>query len=671
MAEQIIVKAELIDNISNEMARIRRSMQQGLDSIQKQGKKTQESMGGIGKSLISLKTVAIGLGAVLGTKLAKGITSASAEMETLETQFTTLLGSAGAARQRMAELADFARTTPFQLPGIANASRTLQVFGGDVLASQDNLRMIGDAAAATNQDFESTSFWVGRMYSALEAGKPFGEAAMRLQEMAILTPKVRDRMERLQASGASSKEVFGLFSQSMGGFEGAMERQSKTFSGLMSTIRDNIDDILRKVGAGGFFDVMKQGLASVVNFFNDNAQAIERWANLVGAFLGATMKAIGTVVLDGVKIFGNFSGSLSETQGKSEMLSKVLRFLIKGISGVFFVVRSLWEIFSTFANFLKTTLVSYISLVVMEFQVLLTSAKTLGAVIKAVFTGNFSAIPGIVKEGLSGAKNSFSEFLEVNKQNWSDFGSSTKQNFSDMGAAWAAHMEAMKGVDESFNGAMEESANKKKGIQDSITKNLKENTDQQDALTAKQISKMKQRAQTMANFASAIGESLAVGIGKGTEGLKESLKAVLVTTLDFLQKQWLAAQVSAGFQSILGNPLALAKIVAVSAIFSAAKAGIQSFQEGGFPQGRNALVRVNEQGQEAVLNARAVRNIGRENIEAMNRGQTVTNITENRPSIVVVQATSQDEVLSIIEGSVRDKSLDMERLLESAGLSLS
>lgn len=67
---------------------------------------------------------------VAGAALAvKGISTAfrearaavgeAANRETMETAFIPLLGSAKAARERMAELADFAAHTPFQLPGIA------------------------------------------------------------------------------------------------------------------------------------------------------------------------------------------------------------------------------------------------------------------------------------------------------------------------------------------------------------------------------------------------------------------------------------------------------------------------------------------------------------------------------------------------------------------------
>lgn len=48
---------------------------------------------------------------------------------------------------------------------------------------------------------------------------------------------------------------------------------------------------------------------------------------------------------------------------------------------------------------------------------------------------------------------------------------------------------------------------------------------------------------------------------------------------------------------------------------------IQGFETGGLPQGRDRLVRVNENGQEAILNALATRNLGREGVDSLNAGK--------------------------------------------------
>jgi len=48
---------------------------------------------------------------------------------------------------------------------------------------------------------------------------------------------------------------------------------------------------------------------------------------------------------------------------------------------------------------------------------------------------------------------------------------------------------------------------------------------------------------------------------------------------------------------------------------------VNGFEKGGFPSGRNSLIRVNENGQEAVLNAGAVARLGRAGVDALNNGE--------------------------------------------------
>lgn len=101
------------------------------------------------------------------------------------------------------------------------------------------MRLIGDAAAATNQRIEDVGFWFGRAYAMIQGGKPFGEASMRLQEMGILSVRARQRMEDLQKSGANAAAVYAVLTEDFMRFNGGMERLSKTGSGLFSTLMDN------------------------------------------------------------------------------------------------------------------------------------------------------------------------------------------------------------------------------------------------------------------------------------------------------------------------------------------------------------------------------------------------------------------------------------------------
>lgn len=187
---------------------------------------------------------------VAGAALAvKGISTAfrearaavgeAANRETMETAFIPLLGSAKAARERMAELADFAAHTPFQLPGIAAASRTLESLTDGALSTGDGLRLVGDAASAQNTPIEEMAVTIGRLYSGLDSGRPVGEAMQRLLELGAISPDVRAKLEKLQAEGKKGSEVWQVAAEELARFSGGMELQSQTWNGKISTLSDN------------------------------------------------------------------------------------------------------------------------------------------------------------------------------------------------------------------------------------------------------------------------------------------------------------------------------------------------------------------------------------------------------------------------------------------------
>ncbi len=191
-----------------------------------------------------------GLGGLAGAvTLAVSSISSAAQMETLETAFAPLLGSADAAKARIGELSDFAAKTPFELPEIAQASRVLEVLTRGALSTGDGLRMVGDIASSTQQPFQELATWIGRLYDGLQSGRPVGEAMARLQELGVITGGTRAKLEALQKSGANGDAIWTEAEAALNRFGGSMERQSGTWSGKMSTLRDEFNLLRVSLGA--------------------------------------------------------------------------------------------------------------------------------------------------------------------------------------------------------------------------------------------------------------------------------------------------------------------------------------------------------------------------------------------------------------------------------------
>jgi hypothetical protein len=241
----------------------------GLGQASEQAGKSGAGMAGMFKTAAASMAGFLGGAAILGglkagfSAVVGGAIDMNAELERSTMQFTTLMGDSGKAEAHVKSLFDFAKKTPFETGPIIKASRMMQTFGGDALNTMDNLTLLGDAAAATGAPIDDLGFWVGRMYASLKGGQPFGESAMRLQELAVLTPAARAEMEALQKAGKSGEEVFAVFQGRLGEFSGAMVAQASSWDGLTSSISDAVN-IMMADALKPLFDLVKVGAQVVL-----------------------------------------------------------------------------------------------------------------------------------------------------------------------------------------------------------------------------------------------------------------------------------------------------------------------------------------------------------------------------------------------------------------------
>lgn len=295
----------------------------------------QAIIGAVGGAFSMLKNAAMGMNQTL---------------ETSTLQFTTLMGDADKARQHVEYLFEFAKKTPFETGPIIQASRMMQTFGGEALNSQKNLQLLGDASAATSAPIDQLGFWVGRLYAMLKGGQPFGEAAMRLQELAVLTPEARQKMEALQKAGGSTSEVFGVFQQSLEKFTGGMVKQAGTWAGVTSTFTDTVN-ILSAKAMKPLFTTMRDLLGSMNEVFGSDEfeKKAEALSNVIASGLNVAIDATKSLfsTLSGVveTVRTNFQNLQSsgldlkmvwqEIQGLGEGLYSILGSLFTAVQNVY------------------------------------------------------------------------------------------------------------------------------------------------------------------------------------------------------------------------------------------------------------------------------------------------------------------------------------------------
>jgi hypothetical protein len=255
--------------------------------------------GVIGKAGFAAALTAAAAGAVaLGAGLAfiKDASGKAAGIEALTMQFETLLGTAEKARERMEEIKVFAASTPFEIANLSETSKLLQTLGGDMLATGAGLRMVGDAAAIAGQPIQEVGLHFGRLFNAITSGTTAGESVSRLQELGLMTGKVKLQFEALAAAQKRGEKPILSQTQAMtllqGVFaktEGAMVRLSTTTSGKLSNLRDNLDTLKVSFGTG-FNEGLKTALDATNNFLPQLEQSFGQMGKVFGRAIQEAIK---------------------------------------------------------------------------------------------------------------------------------------------------------------------------------------------------------------------------------------------------------------------------------------------------------------------------------------------------------------------------------------------
>jgi hypothetical protein len=265
--------------------------------------------------------------AALGAAGAAGIAAfvvssskAASNIESLTMQFETLLGGADAAGKRMEEIVKFAASTPFEIPELAATSKLLQTMGGNLLATGEGLRMVGDAAAISGQPLEEIGLHIGRVFNAITSGTSAGESVARLQELGLITGTVKREFEELAAAqkkGAvatlTSEQALAKLKGILSQTDGAMARLAATTEGKLSNLQDNIGQLQVAFGTG-FNDGLRDALDATNNFLPQLQGKFAEAGSVVGSAISqavqgnteqlATIGALaGEIFFEGFKAF--------------------------------------------------------------------------------------------------------------------------------------------------------------------------------------------------------------------------------------------------------------------------------------------------------------------------------------------------------------------------------
>ena len=248
-----------------------------------------------------------------GTSLTSGSTIAAGR-ETDKISFSTLFGSEDKADAYLENLVDMANRTPFLYDDLTGMSKTLATYGYDDTSILPVLQTIGDAGAALGQstsDMNAVATAIGRMKSSNKTSLEYlnilndrgiGAVGMLADAYGVDQGTMYSMISKGQVAGEDAAKI--ILDALTEAFAGSMEQQSKTFSGMTSTVEGLMQNIDNAMGEG---------------YNETRADSLNADIEAYGGALGDAMSEVNRVIGENKAILENL-----QDQYKREGLSALL-----------------------------------------------------------------------------------------------------------------------------------------------------------------------------------------------------------------------------------------------------------------------------------------------------------------------------------------------------------
>lgn len=239
------------------------------------------------------------------------------EMEQYTTSFETMTGSAEKAAEVTEQLGEIAASTPFELTTLADTTQLLMNYGFTADDAIDKMMMLGDISQGSSDKMNRVAAAYGQMSSAgkvsLEDVKQMIEAGFNpLQEISESTGESMESLyARISNGTISVDEITASMQRSTeegGKYFGAMDAQSETLSGRLSTLKDTANESIGNIlggllekaadewipklteaveGVDEKFQAFKEKLVAVSDWLTEHQTTVETFAIIIGAFAAA------------------------------------------------------------------------------------------------------------------------------------------------------------------------------------------------------------------------------------------------------------------------------------------------------------------------------------------------------------------------------------------------
>lgn len=258
-----------------------------------------------------------------GKKIASVGIEYNALKETSEATWTTLLGSQEEAIKQLERIEDFAASTPFSKMGVDTMAKYLHNAGYEGDEVFNTLTKIGNMGSAFGVQEESLVEMTRQFSQVQQAGVAYTEDLNILadrgipiyQALAEATGSTVAEVKKMASEGKITADVYNAAIDSMAATtEGAMDAQSQTFSGMMSTLQDNLT-----VLTGLLTEQVFGALQSLVEWLNPAVEKFNEIYQETGSFTEALKGALEQM---GLEKWVEFAEKVKDTYDRIKELTE-------------------------------------------------------------------------------------------------------------------------------------------------------------------------------------------------------------------------------------------------------------------------------------------------------------------------------------------------------------
>ena len=275
-----------------------KSANNGMDSF---GKSASDTGNGLTAALTKSQLLASAISTLSNAALtgAKQFVSMgieyNAQIESYRVGLTNMLGDAEAANAAMQAIQEDAARTPFSVDSLTQANQLLISAGENAEYSRKVINALGDAVSATGGGNTELSRMAANLQQIANVGKAsaidvkqFAYAGINVyQVLADYTGKTVQEVQNMTISYDLLSEALIAASEEGGRYYNAMDTQSQTMNGRVSTLKDNVSQL-----AGLMTGDLTSGIGVVISRLNDltvaaiDAYKTDGWAGLIGKITG-------------------------------------------------------------------------------------------------------------------------------------------------------------------------------------------------------------------------------------------------------------------------------------------------------------------------------------------------------------------------------------------------